>query len=66
MKNNYGERKSLQSDYSGEEKFHEEECELEENKEDNVSISGKTYFGSDPKEGHRLDLKSPFEPYNEY
>ena len=49
MKDNYVERKSLQSDCSGEEKFHEEECELEENNEYNVVNGGKTYFGEDLK-----------------
>ena len=34
-------------------------------KEDNVFNGGKTYFGSYPKEGHRSDMKSPFEIYNE-
>ena len=33
MNNNYGDRNLIESDYIEEEKFHEEECELEENKE---------------------------------
>ena len=49
MKDKYGESKSLESDCSKEEKFHEEECELGENTQDNVANGGKTYFGSDPK-----------------
>ena len=34
------------------------------NKEDGVVNGDKTYFGSDPKEGHRSDMKSPFGIHN--
>ena len=34
-------------------------------KEDDVVNGGKTHFGSDPIEGYRSDLKSPFGIYNE-
>ena len=34
-------------------------------KEDNVVNGAKSYFGSNTKEGHRSDLKSPFKLHNE-
>ena len=52
MKDNCGERKSLQRDCSGEENIHEGECELEENQEDDVVKGGKTSCVLDTKEGH--------------
>ena len=42
IKDNYGERKSLQSDCSGEENIHEKECELEQNKETILTNGGCT------------------------
>ena len=35
------------------------------NKEDSVVNGDKTYFGSDPKEGHRSDMKSSFGIHKE-